>query len=268
MADSKKRWYQQSWVCVACLILFFPIGLFLMWRYQPWKNASKFSISLLAVLVVIVSFMLPPYVRLSSLALPTTPLTLEVSEGKVIKPFYTPRFAQQTLLYQSEDPSVACFDGDKLVAVKEGQTKVFVQNASGTIKSNGQDVYVVDSDLAQKEKAAQKVINQIDEIGTVDVNSLPAIVKAQKAYDKLSIGEKDLVSNIGLLTKAYQTYQNLEKESTSFSSKEKKEMVYVTSNGTKYHQKTCSYLSKDATAIPKQEAIDKGKRPCQKCNPS
>jgi len=29
-------WYTQTWVIVLALLFFFPLGLFLMWRFQRW----------------------------------------------------------------------------------------------------------------------------------------------------------------------------------------------------------------------------------------
>ncbi len=36
-----KKWYEQTWVIVLFLIFFWPVGLFLMWRFADWKKAVK-----------------------------------------------------------------------------------------------------------------------------------------------------------------------------------------------------------------------------------
>ncbi len=42
--------------------------------------------------------------------------------------------------------------------------------------------------------------------------------------------------------------------------------VYVTKNGKKYHKKICSWIkNKDAVAISKEEAVEKGLTPCKRC---
>src|SRR5699024_11695797 len=40
-AESIEKWYEQTWVIVLFLIFFFPVGLFLMWRYGKWTTIVK-----------------------------------------------------------------------------------------------------------------------------------------------------------------------------------------------------------------------------------
>jgi len=41
------------------IILFFPLGWFLMWRYAPWRNALKWLWTVLVLLIFIVVFFRP-----------------------------------------------------------------------------------------------------------------------------------------------------------------------------------------------------------------
>ena len=44
------------------------------------------------------------------------------------------------------------------------------------------------------------------------------------------------------------------------------EDVYVTKRGKKYHKETCSLIkNKNARAISKEEALEKGLKPCRRC---
>ena len=45
------KWYQKPWVTVLLLFLFFPVGLYLMWRYQAWNRPVKIIISVVCTLV-------------------------------------------------------------------------------------------------------------------------------------------------------------------------------------------------------------------------
>ncbi len=36
-----KKWYQKTGWIIALLILIFPVGLFLMWKYTNWKKTGK-----------------------------------------------------------------------------------------------------------------------------------------------------------------------------------------------------------------------------------
>jgi hypothetical protein len=42
---AKKRWYQKTIWIVVLLVLFFPVGLFLMWKYTKWNKAVKWIIT-------------------------------------------------------------------------------------------------------------------------------------------------------------------------------------------------------------------------------
>ena len=50
-------WYTQTWVAVVALVLFFPLGLFLMWRFQRWEVWIKAVITtgaaLLAIIIIV-----------------------------------------------------------------------------------------------------------------------------------------------------------------------------------------------------------------------
>lgn len=47
------KWYQKTSGIVALLILFFPVGLYMMWRYTTWHKSVKISISILAAIATI-----------------------------------------------------------------------------------------------------------------------------------------------------------------------------------------------------------------------
>ena len=53
----KMKFYQQTWFTVLFLILFFPIGLFTMWKYKKFNKIARIIISvILALLVVAAAF--------------------------------------------------------------------------------------------------------------------------------------------------------------------------------------------------------------------
>lgn len=43
--DNGGKWYQKTWAIVLLLIIFFPIGLFLMWKYAKWNNKTKWVVT-------------------------------------------------------------------------------------------------------------------------------------------------------------------------------------------------------------------------------
>lgn len=50
-----KKWYKNPIAIIALLILFFPIGLFLMWKYANWNKAVKWVVTGVFALLVVSS---------------------------------------------------------------------------------------------------------------------------------------------------------------------------------------------------------------------
>ena len=48
-----QKWYEKNVGIILFLIFFFPIGLFLMWKYSRWNRVAKIVISLIGALVII-----------------------------------------------------------------------------------------------------------------------------------------------------------------------------------------------------------------------
>lgn len=51
--ETKKKWYQKTGWIIALLVLFFPVGLFLMWKYANWNKVVKWVITGFFALMVI-----------------------------------------------------------------------------------------------------------------------------------------------------------------------------------------------------------------------
>lgn len=48
-----QKWYEKNIAIILFLIFFFPIGLFLMWKYSRWNKVAKIVISVVGALVII-----------------------------------------------------------------------------------------------------------------------------------------------------------------------------------------------------------------------
>ena len=44
--ENTKKWYQKTGFIILLLIFFFPVGLFLMWKYTNWGKKVKIAISI------------------------------------------------------------------------------------------------------------------------------------------------------------------------------------------------------------------------------
>lgn len=45
-----KKIYQDNWFIILTLILVFPVGIFLMWKYADWKNIYKIIVVIIIIL--------------------------------------------------------------------------------------------------------------------------------------------------------------------------------------------------------------------------
>lgn len=54
-----KKWYQKTGYIILFLIIFFPVGLFLMWKYTNWNKYVKIAISALIALFAIIGLASP-----------------------------------------------------------------------------------------------------------------------------------------------------------------------------------------------------------------
>ena len=47
------KFYEKTWFIILMLLVFFPVGLFLMWRYSEWNKVVKIIISVICALALI-----------------------------------------------------------------------------------------------------------------------------------------------------------------------------------------------------------------------
>lgn len=47
--DTHKKWWQRTGGIIFWLVVFFPIGLYLMWRYADWKRKGKVIVTLMII---------------------------------------------------------------------------------------------------------------------------------------------------------------------------------------------------------------------------
>lgn len=53
--NENRKWYQKSVFIILLLFLFFPAGLFLMWKYSDWKKAVKIAVTVIVAVVFLAS---------------------------------------------------------------------------------------------------------------------------------------------------------------------------------------------------------------------
>lgn len=53
--ERSKKWYEKTGWIIILTLLFFPVGLFLMWKYANWNKIIKIAVTSFYVLVVIIT---------------------------------------------------------------------------------------------------------------------------------------------------------------------------------------------------------------------
>lgn len=85
----QKRWYQSNFWIILFLIVFFPVGLYLMWRYAKWNKAVKVIVTVLIAYAVMQSVFDTETETQKSPEI-TAESTLDVTVTPTIEPTLTP----------------------------------------------------------------------------------------------------------------------------------------------------------------------------------
>ena len=57
----EKKFYEKTWFSMMMLVLFFPIGLYTMWKYTNWKKSVKVLISIFIGMLIFISIVTGDY---------------------------------------------------------------------------------------------------------------------------------------------------------------------------------------------------------------
>lgn len=239
--NNGQKWYKKtSWI-IALLILFFPAGLFLMWKYSNWKKPIKIIVSALYV-IGFLSVILSP--SLESVEISADVETVyDVNEPVTI----TAETVPDTYLLSSS--SIKVDDGDvdvkdnviTFTADDEGTYKIFVEN--GSVKSNTIEIHIKDYEKEKKEKAAEAEAKEQEE-------------RARKEAEAAAAEEAEKLKEV--------TEEAVEQPQPTEQPEDP--IVYITNTGEKYHRSGCRFLDESKIEIPLSEAAAIYS-PCGVCNP-
>ena len=57
--DNERRWHDNKWIVIAALILFFPVGLYALWKSPVFSPRIKYAASGVVAFAVLISALLP-----------------------------------------------------------------------------------------------------------------------------------------------------------------------------------------------------------------
>lgn len=220
--DSDQKWYEKTWACILLLVLFCPIGIFLMYKYHPdWKKPLKITADVVSGLwflfwmiciIIAASTKYPAQLQLTG-----NIQTIDLKEKVTLQVQATPSDANTgTVQFVSDNAAVATFsrnDGNgtltgTVTGVSEGSTEVYV-TYNDSVVSNKIKVTVEDkAKKAALQKQADEITSQINALGTVTLAGESNVQAAREGYDRLPDEAKTLVTNYDVLTAAEATIVN------------------------------------------------------------
>lgn len=213
------KWYSRPWIIIAFLIVFFPVGAYLMWKHTDWKKTIKTTVTVVTgiwftfwclVWVAALTDSRPP---ISELQLKNQEVVLEIGETKEVAVTILPEeAATRSVEYESTNEKIATYEKGIVSAIAEGETTIFVTDISGDVISNKVDVTVLRKGDRKNIENAEKIDDAIKQIGTVSLDSESKITAAREMYDNANDRVKEFVTEEYTLITAEKEYELLEKE--------------------------------------------------------
>lgn len=234
---NNKKWYQKTGWIIAWLILFFPIGLFLMWKYANWKKPVKGIVSVLFAFAIIGAALSPKTLENATLSVDTSK-TYDIKQEIQIKSTLTPSdYDVPDSAYKTSGGELRITDGYVYFQANEAGMYEIWLNYDG-IESNKLKINVEDKEAIAKQKAEEEAERKAEE-------------EAQKkAEEERLAAEKAEQERIAAEQAAAQPQEP---------------MVWIPASGSKYHSNSSCSNMNNPTQVTLSEAQNMGLTPCQKC---
>ena len=253
-----KKWYQKTGWIIALLILFFPVGLFLMWKYTNWKKPVKGIITALILIIALSGIVSPD--KLEQITLKAdTEQTYDINQKISIEATTTPSD------YELSSSDFKCSGGKittnnqniSFIATKDGSYKIWAEHDG--IKSNNLTLKVEDKAAIAKQKAKEEQKRLAEEKAKKEEAAQEKA--AQEAAAAKAKAEAEAAAQAQAQAEAQQQAQ-----AASQAQQDNDPIVYITNTGGKYHRAGCRFLKQ--SQIEKHLSEVKGSyEPCGVCNP-
>lgn len=226
------QWYQKTWVILAFLFFFFPVGVFLMWKFTDWKKRTKqifsgiFGVWFVYWALVWIAVIFGPDLSIKQIQIDSTETTivLDINEEKTLPIKLEPENASSTgLKYYSDDTNIVSFDDGTIKGLSEGSTTVYLTYRdinSNTVRVVVEDKERIEAEKQEKaeqeeqkqknEKQANDIVKQIKALEEPTLDNKSKIEEIRKSYDKLPSEVKTLVTNLSDLETAEKKISELE----------------------------------------------------------
>ena len=237
---NKEKFYEKNWFMWVTLILFAPVGIFLMWKYKRFGKVPRVVLSCVFAICFLVVLGTNQSNTHNVVNQTQAKVNHETAINKKLAADLDSRIVKlgdtnSITLGQSADVKAIRLSYDKSTTEEKKDITKLTLLTSAEKKISGLQS-AADKAVADK-VAADKV--------AADKVAADKIVSDKAAADKVAA------------TSSSSTVQGQNNEYT----------VYITKTGNKYHRAGCRYLSRSQIAISKSDAIGSGFTPCSVCNP-
>ena len=162
----------------------------------------------LGLLVIMGLFILAQVAEPKTITITASEIHFEnINQEKKIEYKVEPENASHfSVKFYTENENIASFDNDVLKSVSEGETYIYAEIKNTDIKSEKIKVIVVDPVMQD----VRNVIEKINAIENVTLDSKALIEDAENAYNSLPQEVQEKVTNYSTLTEAREIYNQLE----------------------------------------------------------
>ncbi len=280
-----KQWYQKTVWIILLLILCFPVGIFLMWKYTNWKKPVKIIISAFFVLLVYSTVTAP---KLENVILQADTSTVyDINESIEIHPEIEPdSYVISSSSYKPSGGEIKV-SGDKVFfsADEPGTYKVSVESSG--IKSNSLTFKIEDKTAIAKAKAkkeadtlkkkaemeAEAAIKKSKEEAAAkeaEEKRLAAEAEAQKKALDEAAAKKAEEERLAAQAAAQQAEQEriAAEQAVQAAEQPQEQMVWISATGSKYHSySSCGNMNPDnAYQMTLSDAQASGYEACKNCH--
>ena len=260
--NSGKKWYQKTVWIIALLILFFPVGLFLMWKYTDWKKPVKWGVTVFILFCFIAGRFSSDNLEKISLQASTN-RTYDINEEVDINIATTPAD------YQLSENDFECSGGNITISEKN---IIFTASATGSykiqaehngIKSNKLVIKVEDKKAIAEAQAKKEAEEEAAAKKAAEEEAAAKKAAEEEATKKAA--EEEAAAKKAAEEEAAKKAAE-EAESQQQSQADIGGIVYWTPNGEVYHSTpNCPSLSRSKTIYNGSVAESGKSRPCKNC---
>ncbi len=262
--SNNKKWYQKTGWIIAWLILFFPVGLFLMWKYADWKKSVKGIVSALFAFIIIGAALSPSESLEEAKLSADTSKAYDIKQEIQIKSTLTPSdYTVPDAAYKTSGGKIKISDGKiYFSADKTGTYEIWLDYEG--IKSNKVEIKIEDKKAIAKKKAEEEAKRKAEE----EARKKAEEEAAKKAEEERIAAEKAAAEQAEQeRIAAEQAAAEESRIANEQQAQSTEETVYWVSEGEVYHSSQNCRTLKRSSNIQSGTISESGKsRPCKVCH--